>query len=66
VLTPDAPGSVRAFVELIGGRWWPIVGRLPEALRTGHHQQQAGHEGAVAGHTRAKNRAGAPSVPAIL
>ena len=38
VLTADAPGSVRSFVELIGGRWWPLFGGLTDALRTGRHQ----------------------------
>src|SRR5262245_60695858 len=25
VLRRDVPGSVRSFVELIGGRWWPLI-----------------------------------------
>src|SRR5437773_11771231 len=25
-LTTDSPVSVRRFVELIGGRWWPLFG----------------------------------------
>jgi SAM-dependent methyltransferase len=58
VLTPDAPGSVRAFVELIGGRWWPLIGRLPEALRTGQHQQPGGPwQGGNPDHTAAFARA---------
>ena len=38
VLTSTSPGSVRDFVELIGGRWWALFGALPEALRTGQPQ----------------------------
>jgi SAM-dependent methyltransferase len=38
VLTLEAPGSVKRFVEQIGGRWWTLFGGLPEALRTGRHQ----------------------------
>jgi ubiquinone/menaquinone biosynthesis C-methylase UbiE len=41
VLTPDSPASVRAFVELIGGRWWKLIGAMPEALRTGENQSKA-------------------------
>jgi hypothetical protein len=41
VLTRDAPGSVRDFVELIGGRWWQLFGALPDALRTGRNQSKA-------------------------
>jgi hypothetical protein len=41
VLTPDSPASVRAFVELIGGPWWKLIGALPEALRTGQNQTKA-------------------------
>jgi SAM-dependent methyltransferase len=41
VLTPESPDSVRAFVELIGGRWWKLMGALPEALRTGQNQTKA-------------------------
>jgi SAM-dependent methyltransferase len=39
-------GSVREFVELIGGRWWTLFGALPTALRTGRDQTKAlfGHE----------------------
>jgi len=46
VLTPDSPASVNAFVELIGGPWWKLIGALPEALRTGQNQTraQAGRE----------------------
>ena len=40
-LTLDAPGSVRRFAELIGGRWWTLFGGLPEALRTGRNQGKA-------------------------
>ncbi len=35
VLVGDAPGSVRAFVELIGGPWWTLFGGLGDTLRTG-------------------------------
>jgi hypothetical protein len=35
VLTVDAPASVRRFVELIGGRWWPLFGAMPDVLREG-------------------------------
>lgn len=41
VLTPESPASVNAFVELIGGRWWKLIGALPEALRTGQSPAQA-------------------------
>jgi len=41
VLTPESPASVNAFVELIGGRWWKLIGALPEALQTGQSQAQA-------------------------
>jgi SAM-dependent methyltransferase len=41
VLTTDSPASVSAFVELIGGRWWKLIGALPEALRTGQNQSKA-------------------------
>jgi predicted O-methyltransferase YrrM len=53
VLTPEAPASVRAFVELIGGRWWRLMGALPEALRTGQNQTKAqtGREPWAAGDT---------------
>ena len=34
VLTVDSAASVRRFAELIGGRWWPLFGGLPESLRT--------------------------------
>jgi hypothetical protein len=35
VLTLESPASVRRFVELIGGRWWPLFGAMPETLRAG-------------------------------
>ncbi len=35
VLTSSSPSSVKAFVELIGGRWWPLVGGLSDTLRAG-------------------------------
>jgi predicted O-methyltransferase YrrM len=35
VLTVDSAASVRRFAELIGGRWWPLFGGLPESLRRG-------------------------------
>jgi hypothetical protein len=38
VLTTTAPGSVRDFVELVGGRWWALFGALPQVLRTGQPQ----------------------------
>jgi SAM-dependent methyltransferase len=41
ILTLEAPGSVKRFVEQIGGRWWTLFGGLPEALRTGRHQTKA-------------------------
>jgi SAM-dependent methyltransferase len=41
VLTSEAPASVRAFVELIGGRWWRLIGAMPDALRTGQNQTKA-------------------------
>jgi len=41
VLRRDAPGSIRDFVDLIGGPWWKLFGALPEAIRTGHHQSKA-------------------------
>lgn len=41
VLTDGAPGSVKRFVELIGGRWWALFGALPDALRTGRRQAEA-------------------------
>ena len=34
VLVDGAPGSVRQFVELIGGRWWTLFGGLGETVRT--------------------------------
>jgi hypothetical protein len=40
-LTLTGAGSVKHFVELIGGRWWGLFGRLPEALRTGRNQAGA-------------------------
>jgi hypothetical protein len=40
-LTRDSAGSVREFVELIGGRWWTLFGALPEALRNGEYQSRA-------------------------
>jgi len=35
VLTESSPSSVKSFVELIGGRWWPLVGGLSQTLRAG-------------------------------
>jgi hypothetical protein len=35
VLVDGAPGSIRQFVELIGGRWWTLFGGLGETVRTG-------------------------------
>src|SRR5882672_8897840 len=35
VLTIDSPSSVRRMVELIGGRWWPVFGAMPDVLRDG-------------------------------
>ena len=35
VLTVDSPASVRRFVELIGGPWWPLFGAMPDILRSG-------------------------------
>jgi hypothetical protein len=40
-LCRGAAGSVREFVELIGGQWWTLFGALPDALRTGHNQTKA-------------------------
>lgn len=42
VITLESPRSVRRFVELIGGPWWPLFGHLPDVLRTG--QTQVGDE----------------------
>jgi len=38
VLTPDAPGSVRRFAELIGGRWWGLFAGMSDTLRIGQSQ----------------------------
>ena len=35
VLVDGAPGSIRPFVDLIGGRWWRLFGGLGETVRTG-------------------------------
>ena len=35
VLTESGQGSVKQFVELIGGRWWPPIGRLADTVRDG-------------------------------
>jgi hypothetical protein len=35
VLVEDAPGSIRSFVELIGGPWWELFSKLEDTLRTG-------------------------------
>jgi predicted O-methyltransferase YrrM len=35
VLRGEVPGSVRSFVELIGGRWWPLIGGLADTLHAG-------------------------------
>jgi hypothetical protein len=35
VLTESGQGSVKQFVELIGGRWWQPIGSLAETLRNG-------------------------------
>jgi hypothetical protein len=40
VLTVDSPASVRRFVELIGGRWWPLFGAMPEILRSGQRSPE--------------------------
>jgi hypothetical protein len=52
VLTVDAPVSVRRFVELIGGRWWPLFGAMPEVLRAGQRAPEPWHVDDEA-HTRA-------------
>ncbi len=41
VLTLDAPGSVKRFVEKIGGPWWKVFTGLPDAIRTGRNQAKA-------------------------
>lgn len=38
VLVAGAPGSVRQFVELIGGRWWGPFAALTDVLRAGQPQ----------------------------
>jgi hypothetical protein len=52
VLTIDAPASVRRFVELIGGRWWPLFGAMPDVLRAGQRPPEPWHTDDAA-HTRA-------------
>src|SRR5262245_8540968 len=41
VLVDEAPGSVRSFVELIGGPWWALFGGLSDTLRTGEPRRPA-------------------------
>jgi hypothetical protein len=41
VLVDEAPGSVRSFVELIGGPWWSLFGGLSDTLRTGEPRRPA-------------------------
>ena len=41
VLVEGAPGSIRSFVELIGGPWWALFGGLADTLRTGEPRTQS-------------------------
>jgi len=52
VLTIDSPTSVRRFVELIGGRWWPLFGAMPDVLRAGQRPAEPWRADDAA-HTRA-------------
>jgi hypothetical protein len=40
VLTVEGPGSIRRFVELIGGRWWALFAGLGDTVRTGRLQDR--------------------------
>jgi SAM-dependent methyltransferase len=40
-LTLASPSSVKRFAELIGDRWWPLIGSLSERLRAGDAPEPA-------------------------
>jgi SAM-dependent methyltransferase len=61
-----SPTSVRRFAELIGGRWWPLIGGLSERLRAGPSPAPAAWGGDDPGHTRRFGEAMKSSVHATL